>query len=89
MEDLARKRRIDENRRTIAGGSRIRWEVAAADDDHLRPGANNPRLRRNRNFVMRRRSRFIFLSADFRQTPKMKRQRKRGWRVNGGIFLML
>jgi len=57
MEDLARKRRTEDNRRTIAGGSRIRWEVAAADDDQLRPGANNPRLRRNRNFVMRGRSR--------------------------------
>jgi hypothetical protein len=51
------EQRRTRNRRTIAGGSRIRWEVAAADDDHLRPGASNPRLRRNRNFVMRGRSR--------------------------------
>jgi hypothetical protein len=51
------EQRRTRDRRTIAEGSRIRWEVAAADDDHLRPGASNLKLRRNRNFVMRGRSR--------------------------------
>jgi len=78
MEDLARKRRTEDNRRTIAGGSRIRWEVAAADDDHSAWSKQSKTAPQSE-----------FCDARKKPELEMKRQRKRSWRVNGGIFLML